>query len=160
MKAWEEELFQAKRTVNRESEIRWLWFWVSGKAGKISWAQIRKGFVCHFKETELHAKTAGELVKTFKQANEGCLSEKPTFRVTDTLHPYIYPPIHPPLNPSIHPSVHPPTYPSIHPENGCLCLCPGLGYSPWKNRFCRHGLCSHGASSLVESVNKILYQCR
>lgn len=28
-----------------------------------------KGFVCHFKETELHAKTAGELVKTFKQAN-------------------------------------------------------------------------------------------
>ena len=53
-----------------------------------------KGLVCHFKEPELHAKTAGELVKTFKQPNEGCLSEKPTFRVTDTLHPSIYPSIH------------------------------------------------------------------
>lgn len=71
-----------------------------------------KGLVYHFKETELHAKTAGELVKTFKQPNEGCLSEKPTFRVTDTLHPSIYPSIHPPFHPSLHPSVHPPIHPS------------------------------------------------
>ena len=109
---------------------------------------MTKGLGCHFKETELHAKTAGELVKTFKQANEGFLSEKPTFRVTDTLHPPIYPSIHPPFHPFIHPSVHPP----IHSENGCLCLCPGLGYSPWKNGFCKHDLCSHGASSLVKPV--------
>lgn len=78
-----------------------------------------KGFVCHFKETELHAKTAGELVKTFKQANEGCLSEKSTFRVIDTLHLSIYPSIHLPFHPSIHPLV---PAPPIHPSREWLPL--------------------------------------
>lgn len=84
-----------------------------------------KGFVCHFKETELHAKTAGELVKTFKQANEGCLSEKSTFRVIDTLHLSIYPSIHLPFHPSIHPLVPappPPTHPSIQRMAASVCV--------------------------------------
>ena len=53
--------------------------------------QIMKGLVHHFKETELYAERAGELLKNLKQANESCLSEKPMFRVTGTLHPSIHP---------------------------------------------------------------------
>lgn len=47
------------------------------------------GLVHHFKETELYAERAWELLKNLKQANESCLSEKPMFGVTDTLHPSI-----------------------------------------------------------------------
>lgn len=53
-----------------------------------------KGLLCHLKETDLYAERHEELLKNVRQANESCLSEKPKFRLTDTIHPSLHQPTH------------------------------------------------------------------